>query len=191
MFFPSHKKSSGFTLIEILVVVGIFAILSATIFLRQSAFDSSVNLTNLAYSVALSVREAQVYGTSVRGETGAFTTSYGIYVEESSPQTYYLFHDLNDDNRFTMNEAVETFSLGKGNEISDICTNGNCSNTDAATILFTRPNLEARMYRCNAGTCHTNASQERSEASINLVSPRGNTRTIKVFVNGQMTIEGS
>ena len=65
-WFSRGSKRRGFTLIELLVVMSIMLILTSLFILRQQRFNSSTLLQSLAYSVALSVRQAQVYGTSIR-----------------------------------------------------------------------------------------------------------------------------
>ena len=61
----------GFTLIEMMVSVGIFALITTLIMVSGRSFGGSVLLTNLAYDVALSVRRAQTFGINVRADQGA------------------------------------------------------------------------------------------------------------------------
>ncbi|HWC57976.1 MAG TPA: type II secretion system protein [Candidatus Paceibacterota bacterium] len=75
---------AGFTLIEMLVVVAIIAIISSVVLFNYSDFSTNVSVRNLAQEVALSVRKAQVYATSVRTLDGTQNLSsktfpgYGI-----------------------------------------------------------------------------------------------------------------
>src|ERR1700691_1591264 len=120
----SHHRSSnrGFTLIELLVVVGIMVVISAFILVRQSRFDSSTLLRSLAYSVALSVRQAPIYGSSVLGTTtpsaancvgGSYASgvccadAYGIHIVAGS--SYTLFADLQNDGHYDAGDAIKTF----------------------------------------------------------------------------------
>ncbi|MBI2004934.1 prepilin-type N-terminal cleavage/methylation domain-containing protein [Patescibacteria group bacterium] len=57
----------GFTLVELLVVVSIMLIITSTLLLQQRKFNSATLMRTLAYNIALSIRQAQVYGTSVVG----------------------------------------------------------------------------------------------------------------------------
>src|SRR2546430_1163739 len=104
-------QGRGFTLIELLVVSAIIVIITALFLLRQSKFDSSTVLRGLAYSMALSMRQAQVYGVSVAGTPTAqsncingvyagsncYATGYGLYFSKASNRTYILFADLNNN----------------------------------------------------------------------------------------------
>ncbi len=45
---------------------------------NHERFNSSILLDSLAYDIALSIREAQVYGLSVRGINADFQVGYGV-----------------------------------------------------------------------------------------------------------------
>src|SRR3989344_3995148 len=79
----------GFSLIELLVVISIFSIISLVVLANHSRFNSSVLLGSLAYKIALSFRETQVYGLSVQGQSTNFQVGYGIHF--SGGTTYTLF----------------------------------------------------------------------------------------------------
>lgn len=64
------NKQSGFTLIEMMVVVAIFAIVASILLFNYSSFNSDVGVRNLAEEIALSIRQAQTYATSVRTMPG-------------------------------------------------------------------------------------------------------------------------
>lgn len=91
-----------------LVVVGIIAFVSSVMIFNYSDFSSNVSLRNLTQEVALSVRKAQTYATSVRpieglqGLTSRAFGSYGISfsldgtTEEylPNPKKFVLFADI-------------------------------------------------------------------------------------------------
>jgi prepilin-type N-terminal cleavage/methylation domain-containing protein len=81
-FFGSPRvrhAAKGFTLVELLVVFAIMTLITALILFQHRRFDSSTLLRSLAYSIALSIRQSQVYGTSVRQFGSNFNYSYGVY----------------------------------------------------------------------------------------------------------------
>ncbi|MBP6904615.1 MAG: prepilin-type N-terminal cleavage/methylation domain-containing protein [Candidatus Pacebacteria bacterium] len=85
---------SGVTMIEMLVVVGIIAFVSSVMIFNYSDFSTNVSLRNLSQEVALSIRKAQTYATSVRpiegldGLTSRAFGSYGIsFSLRSAPST--------------------------------------------------------------------------------------------------------
>ncbi len=87
----------GFTLIEMLVVLAIMGIVLAITINGQRAFDSSIVLSNTAYDVALSIRQAQTYGVSGRVALGtpSATYGYGVDVQSFPTNKYVLFADTN------------------------------------------------------------------------------------------------
>ncbi len=85
----------GFTLIEMLVVLAIIGVVLAITISGQRAFNSSTVLSNTAYDVALSVRQAQTYGVSGRVVPKQPSANYGYGIDVSSIPTnnYVLFAD--------------------------------------------------------------------------------------------------
>ena len=173
------RPSAGFTLIELLVVMGIMVVVTSIMLLNQAKFDSSTILRSLAYSVALSVRQAQVYGTSVLGTastqsncittTGGFynattgscyASAYGLYFTTDTPSQYILFADLNSNGQYDAGESVKVFTLGTGYSVNQFCVTGTntgipvtqCSNTTISSlaIVFKRPNPDAQFTALNS-----------------------------------------
>lgn len=61
---------AGVTLIEMLVVVAIIAVVSSVMMFNYSDFSTNVSVRTLSQEVALSIRKAQTYATSVRSVDG-------------------------------------------------------------------------------------------------------------------------
>ncbi len=195
-YFKRRPVSGGFTLIELLVVTVIIMILTGVFLFQQSRFDSATILRSLAYSTALSVRQAQVYGTSVLG-TGsgdlAFAPAYGIYVTKSDMTRYILFADQSPANgRYDVAENIKEFRLGTNYTISKFCartTGGyHCSDNDVQSlqILFKRPNPDAQFLMTNNGG--TVFSETYSSAYIQIRSGEGTYRTVWVSSTGQVSV---
>lgn len=207
IFFKSSHRA--FSLIELLVSIAIFTVITSIVFLSQSNFGGSILITNLGYDVALSIRQAQVYGISVKqtsqpctGATGTdtFQCSYGIHFEN---QYYYiLFADINGDNSYNAGgdngsrcnpgtECVSFFKIEKGNGISMFCANTDCAgagangNIDALDILFRRPNPEPLIRGYKGGTVRGNPTS----ATITVSSPQGITKRIVVSAVGQISTQ--
>ncbi|MCC7500560.1 prepilin-type N-terminal cleavage/methylation domain-containing protein [Candidatus Nomurabacteria bacterium] len=193
-FFRSRRSAGGFTLVELTVVVAIVVVLTGLILFRHSRFDSSTLLRSLAYSVALSVRQAQVYGTSVRGVgagSSVYAPGFGVHFSETEPTRYFLFSDVDGDNTWEASETVTTQSLGRGFSIRDICAvtaGGTVScmsggGIDWMTVYFRRPNPEAIIYTSN-GSAYSYAYIQVQSAS------QTDYRSIKVTTVGQIAVCG-
>jgi prepilin-type N-terminal cleavage/methylation domain-containing protein len=129
--FKLPPPARGFTIIELLVVVVIIVLITGTLLIRQQGFNSSTLLRSLAYSVALSIRQAQVYGVSVREQTtqagagtGAFSQGYGVQFssdgcKQGNQNRYQLYADINNDGLLTSNllpvaEELPCYTVGNG-----------------------------------------------------------------------------
>lgn len=98
-----HKKiiqiKKGFTLIEMLMVLAIFTILTSIVMYNYAEFNSKTIMTNMAYEIALTVRQAQVYSLGVRGQvgTGSFDNRYGVYFNTNDGgKEFAFFFDKRD-----------------------------------------------------------------------------------------------
>ena len=184
----------GFTIVELMVTISFFVIISSVVLVRHATFSSNLLLTNLAYDIALSIREAQVFGLSVSEfgtGTGEFDVGYGIHIDSGDNISYILFADREPKNqRYDDNsEIVDVFNIHKGNTISLFCgvlSNGTekCSPTNISylDIVFERPNPDAIITSSITGESY-------SSAKIVVRSPQGKERTIIIGITGQIYVE--
>lgn len=187
MFTPPHTQMNakrGFTLVELMVSIAIFSIITTVAVLNNSKFNSSVLLTNLAYEVALSVRQAQVYGVTVRKDaTGNFNSAYGVHFEAATPTTYILFEDRARDHVYSpgVDTILETIKVEKGNSIGRVCTDGGLCGFGDLDITFERPNPDAFVRINNSSTIY-------HKAEICIASPQGIKRKVVVEETGQISV---
>lgn len=180
----------GLTLIELLVVMGIFSIISLVVLANHSRFNSSVLLGSLAYDIALSVREAQVYGLSVREFANSFQVGYGVRF--ASATSYVFFADTNANKKYDsgVDSIVRTYTLGKGHTVKRFCATSSlgvetCSDSSSGPlnyldILFFRPDPDANIT--------SNNPTVYSSAKVVVTSPSGETRTVTVVSTGQISV---
>lgn len=84
----------GFTLVEMIVVLAIIVIITMIALLGQSSFNRSLVLTDTAYTVAFSIREAQSYGLSSRLFGATQNAGYGVHFATGAPTSYSIFADV-------------------------------------------------------------------------------------------------
>ncbi len=189
----------AFSLIELLVVVSIFSFISVVILANHSKFNTNVLLDSLAYNSALSVRQAQVYGISVRQSAalpGEFQIGYGVHFQKSTPSQYILFADLNKNKKYDgtpTDSIVETYVIGRGHHIKQFCahttTTPNCSDDASAPInyldiTFLRPVPDASFTTDKTGITY-------SRATFTLASAGDTTRTVSVATTGEVSVTGA
>lgn len=184
------RTERAFTLVELLVSISIFAVITAVAVFNHAKFNGSVVLTNLAYEVALSIRQAQFYGITVRqtsANAAKFDSGYGVHFDLSNPTTYTIFEDVRSGGVLNhINDgsdvSVETFRIQKGNKISKICVDGSCSPT-VVDISFVRPNPDAEI---RAGG---QSVTRYSKAELCVSSADGSTkRKVTVESTGQISV---
>jgi hypothetical protein len=173
-----------------MVVTGIFMVLSAIVLSTNARFGNLVVLQNLAHDMALSVRQAQVYGIAVRRYQGVnFDVGYGIHITqpaEDAQSTYVLYGDVNQNGVYDSGETVTSTTLNGGFRIADICARAQSGietcNLTQLSMLFRRPEPDA-MIRRTAGA----ALDDR--ARIVLESRNGERAEVLVEASGQISVQ--
>ena len=185
----------GVTLVEIMVAISIFTIVTAVVLFNHTTFNANILVTNLAYEIALSIRQAQVYGLSVRqelGESESFNYAYGVYFSPSFNNKFYLYADKNNDKNFNPaegctdpeDECLEEFTLRNGVVIDEIKAGGVFAD-EYLNILFQRPNPEAVIILDGDVV-----SPPQSDATIVIKSERTNKeKTIRIDRTGQISVQ--
>lgn len=212
------EASQGFSLIELVVVMAIFITVSSVVFVSQGRFGGNTMITNLAYDVALTMRQAQVYGISVRKVKAVsdpegiaqFDRSYGIHFD-SNKGYYILFADADNDKKYNLAsnsdtgclsspssglpECVSFFKIEQGNYIKQFCGGVDCYGSltngriDRLEILFHRPEPEPTIWGYKGGSpVNTNSYVS---ASVLVSSPQGATKSVCISATGQMSIKNS
>jgi type II secretory pathway pseudopilin PulG len=194
--------SRGFTVIELLVVTAIIILLSGVILASSNRLGGRVLLQNLAYDVALSMRQAQVYGVAGRRDGSAtYSPGFGMHFDMDQPKSYSLFSDtLTHDGIYEPTEDISPspFNIGRGFVIKRLCAPAgtallDCTPVSRLDILFVRPEPDA--FISTEGTPFAFDSKDHvvgtaafPSARIVLSSPRGDMMSVIVSSNGQINV---
>lgn len=199
--FRIPRSTNAFTLVELMVSIAIMVIITSALIIGYSSFGNNILLTNLAYDIALTFRQAQSYGVSVREfnpSSGQFPTSYGVHFGSDSNISYILFADtgMPNDHKYTgISEAVKAFQVTRANRLSKFCgvySNGSkqCYDLKAKSgqisfldITFARPDPDALIV--------TNLGSGYQKAQICVIAPSGITKSVEVSLTGQISVLNS
>lgn len=200
------RTHRGFSLIELLVVFAIIMSIMAVVFTSQGSFNKTFVLTNTAYDIALTLRDAGAYGLGSRAAGTAANVGYGLHFQNSSPSSFLFFGDISPAASCTMPDCkpgnsvytsgsdslVRQYTLGNGVTLTDFCVfNGNWVCTYAhggytggltsLDIVFARPNPNPFMS--------TNGlySAAITSACLTLSSALGTSRYVAVSASGGIT----
>lgn len=202
----------GMTLIELLVSIAIFTIITSVVLFNHTEFNSNVLVTNLAYEVALAIRQAQTYGLSVKR---GVNYPFGIYMDTNGLSSIIIFGDKDKNNFFGDGTGVqysgpctgehiegdpndpnnqydtceEKLTLRGNVSISEFCVGERCVSSNAinwASILFKRPNPVAII---KGEKFETPDNSDNSYFTITLKSKSTDKeKTVKVERTGQISV---
>jgi prepilin-type N-terminal cleavage/methylation domain-containing protein len=202
------KRRAGFTLIEIMVSVGIMLVILSIILLNQSNYTNSSSVEAQAEDISLSLREAQVYGVSVKERavgTGDFTAAYGVEFLLPSlggaNNSYITFADRNGNSVYDSgwacplggaSECISQTLFPNPNIIQSLCAISasgaeNCT-LAGVEVVYHRPVTEPVItYFDSTGTAV--APGAFVGARVKLVSKDGSGRTVAAYTSGQISVQ--
>ncbi len=193
MRYQSNNKA--FTLIEMITVIAIFAVISATVIANYRDFGHKTMLKNLAYSIALNIKEAQVSGLTGRSfgiDSNDYYATYGNYFNINDNKRVVFFKDRPSvGEKFKFDGELEeipqnSLDILQGNHIYALCvynlSNPNtCIPVHQLHISFQRPQPDAWIYSETSGP--------HPRASIELRSRQGESVYIIVESTGQISVQ--
>lgn len=213
-----ENTSRGFTLVEMVIVAGIFSVLTVIVVLKYGDFTSNLLVTNMAYEIALTTRQAQAFGVGVRGfeldgdrdfgypygvffnlndgtsETGTLARSFIFFVDRDEN----LLCDDGIDGPGVSNcicaegdECINQFTLQRNIRITSIDIGNesyNCTSTTATSVTFKRPSPEARIIKQEG-----DFDEGLGFVQLKVEAPATETNPSYVLIrkNGQISVSGN
>ncbi len=204
----ASPSQGGLTLIELMVVISIFLVITTTVIFNYGTFNSNVFLQNLTDDVALSIRKAQGFAIGARAIGDKFTYSYGMHFSvdpnnidlDGSNKAFLMFSiPVGNSKQYDntggcggTNECMELFNITSADNIKELRIDDVSKVAGSVDIVFTRPNTRAAFcYRANMGSpCDTTASR------VDIIISNGQTevgkekfKTISIQNTGQISIQ--
>lgn len=198
------KFKGGFTIIELMICVFIFAMMTTLLLAKYGSFNTNVLLTNLAYDVALTIRNAQSYGLNVKSspnEENKFNYPYGVHIELGTEFIFFVDTNINGRYDAGLGEKITSTTIKRGMSIGRICPGSSACGSletvyvgaDSMDITYKRPNPEAIITSTIGGVPTVSTSVSSSftlkNSSSNGFPDRLNTIDIVVNKNGAISIK--
>jgi len=176
---------SGFSLMEMVVVITIFIIITSIVMFNAPEFRERSSLELVAQEVAINIRGAQVYGIATRKVDGDYP-SFGIHIDISDPdnQRFLLFPVYDGQKVFVPGgDIVEEYTLPDGYIFSRLEAGG--ADYNIADIVFRRPRPEAEIYVGGSG----DTPQSFLSVFVRSIKNPSNEKEILISKNGNISTE--
>ncbi|MCR4284011.1 MAG: type II secretion system GspH family protein [Parcubacteria group bacterium] len=181
----------GFTLIELIVSVGIMVMVTTVILANYTTFNKKIKLEGVTQEIVSIIREAQAYGISNKIISGpGSSVAYGVHFDMALPDTVIIFSDSNADNNYTVGEEEEIFKVQSSDRIKQICIN------QKITSPFACPgagsvNTADVIYKRSSIYANINDDDAISDTMILFRSAGETANGVKVIVwkSGQVSVE--
>lgn len=185
------------TYVELIVVLGIFAVMLSISLFNYKKFQSKVDIKNLANDIALKLVEAQKSSSSGKLASSSFLSApaYGVYFNTATSAKFVYFADLDNQGdcdapncispNYTIGgEVLDVINITKGNTISSLRAFGtNCPGITSLSIIFKRPSSTPIISTTPPlGVCVL------SYVSVTITSPQADTAIIELYPSGGIQI---
>lgn len=196
------QNQYGFTIVELIVSLAIFAIMTSLVLSKYGKFDQGVILTNLAYDVALTIRNAQSYGLNVRSasrDANAFDYSattaesggtYGVHFDKSLPSQFIFFVDGNGNGIYDdLTNSDQKTTIKRGSSISSMCVSITKSCDDVGSVDVQKLDITFKRPDPNAIIIANDIKYGYAEIVLKAVD--NTTRKVIVNFTGQISVDNN
>jgi prepilin-type N-terminal cleavage/methylation domain-containing protein len=208
---PAYNR--GFSLLEMTVVIGIAAIMTAIVLWNLPSIKGGISIDLVAQEFAIYLRGAQVYSRATKVGIGGATadySSYGLHVSKtdtvsagvpSAPGKFFLWADADNSIKFgtdfdwsqlnfdpARDSVQESYDLPAGFRVTGIkiCQHGGWIEPADVDVVFIKPDPEA-FITCSESACRSAGGV--LFAQVFLTSPnKVQTRAVEIYNNGQIAV---
>ena len=160
------KKNGGFTLVEMLVVVGIVVLLSGAILVNMSTGNRGIEVLRSAQTISSALRKAQNDALG-SGEAGVYFTV---------GQNPIFFMDIDNNRQYDLGEEQKTIILDKNTELISFTPSGS-----SLHIFFAPPNPDVYINGTLISSDALVTVRHLSDASV--------IKTVRINTIGLISIE--
>lgn len=191
------QKANGFSLMELMVAIGILAVISIMIFAKYPELSQRMALKRTSEEIALIARQAQAYALGIKRSafSGDDYYGFGINFDKSDPKSLILFADFDSDETYDakggcdkpQTECFQEYKIGTGDYISELeeCDkDGVCSPVDDDTLGVVYPRATSL-----ATITADSDIDVASYARVTIKSPGVGEKYIKIWISGQISVE--
>lgn len=200
----NNGLTKGMTYAELIVVLGIFSVMSSVVIFNYGKFQDKIDIKNLGTEIAIKIVQAQKDATSGQfpplalqgGLSASWKPAYGVMFDTTVPTKFMYVVDLDNSNTCSSGtctapysvggEVLEVLNITKGNTISSMSVvvpagESECPNLTQTSFYFTRPNSNPTINTSN--NCAA-----ISYIQLNIASPSGSTANVKIYPSGRIQI---
>ena len=216
--FKNSTYQSGMTLVELIVVLTIFVLVTGLTIFDYKNFRTNISIQNLANDISLSIRKAQSYAIGAHATGITFNNGFGVHfttaataagalsgsskafvifvdgIISGTPDTIYGYN-LSDTICGTSNECNEILSITTTDKIDAIYLNESVvpiADTSSLDVSFLRPNPDARFcYRPTAINLYCDPgliTHIRIQISNGASGDDKRIKTITIWNTGQISV---
>lgn len=191
----------GFTLIEVVVVIGVISIIASLMLANFPRFNKQIAVEREAAKIALSLRKAQSYALAVREFNATFNDDpfcvnppvkfpgYGIFLSLADPAEYFVYGDANCSKYYEsspIEEAVEEVKMESGTRLTAIkgydaaVCSGGCD-LAGLSVLYVRPGPTTILKDNGIDYSHAEVTLKSADGAVQ--------KKVVVRITGQVSVE--
>lgn len=180
-------KASGFTMIEVVVMLSIITIISTVVLVSFTGLSESGAVNRSVRELALALRRAQNMSLAVaQVETSSgsrIPPAVGVRLDLTNPSAYFVFADLLFDKKYTADDAKigSNENFPPGIRLSSL-TGPSGTSYALIHVIFAAPEAVTTLTDVDGASIG-------DRVDIEITSPSGQKKKVVVRTSGQVSIK--